>query len=336
MKRFLLAALVGTTAASALVAQTANEVIIDRVQQGTPPPAPAPTTSTTATDEKGDLDGGTQRIAKTRARPFKLTLAYDVQAFYTSNVFLQPTDEVESVIVAHTLQTRADFDSFAVGQSLVTPSATLVYQHYNHGLGTGDQARQNLDFDAYSIPLALRVRYGSNWEFTAGLTGSAVYSIEGPPRYNLTYKSITPSLSVRKLVSLGRDQILSFGGGISYALTDVDVPAAPFNYRADRNDKVDYSLDAAYYYIKDRLVLGPYARLTYSDYAHYQEAGSTNVDRCDLTGSVGLSASYTLTPWAVVRAFTSYDWRNPQGSSPVDYSYKTANVGLGASLSASF
>ncbi|MDF3057565.1 MAG: hypothetical protein K0R17_1780 [Rariglobus sp.] len=335
MKRILLLTLLGTTSAGTLLAQSSSEVIIDRVQQGTPPPAPTAPSATTK-DEKGDLDGGTQRIAETRKLPFKLTFAYDVQAYYTSNVFLQPSDEVESVIVAQTLLTRADFNSFTVGEALITPTASLVYQHYNHALGTGDETREDLDFDAYSIPLALRVRCGNNWEFTAGLTATAVYSLEGPPSYNLTYKSVTPSVSVRKLVSLGRDHILSFGGGISYVITDSDTPGGLLDYREDRNDKVDYSIDAGYYYLRDRWVFGPYARLTYSDYLHYQEAGFFDVNREDLVGSVGVSVSYNFTPWATARAFTSYDWRNPQGDSPVDYGYKTTNAGLGLTLSVSF
>jgi hypothetical protein len=51
---------------------------------------------------------------------------------------------------------------------------------------------------------------------------------------------------------------------------------------------------------------------------------------------VGLSAAYNITPWATARAFTSYDWRKPQGDSFVDYSYETASVGLGLSLNVSF
>lgn len=335
MKRILLLSLLGTASAGLLSAQTSNEVIIDRVQQGSPPSSPVPKTSQVQ-DETGDLDGGTQRLAEARRLPFKLTLAYDVQAYYTDNVFLQPTDEVESVIVAHTLLTRADFNSFTIGEALVSPSAGLVYQHYNHALGTGDQARQDLDFDAYSIPLALRVRYGNNWEFGLGLTATAVYSIEGPPSYDLTYKSISPSLSARKLVSLGRNHILSFGGAVTYVITDAETPGGFFDYRDDRNDKTDYSVDAAYYYLKDRWVFGPYIRLTFSDYDHYQEGAFTDVDRKDISGSVGVSVSYTFSRWATARVFSSYDWRNPQGDSFVDYSYKSTNAGLGLTLSASF
>ncbi len=334
MKRILLAALVGTASAGALLAQTPSDVIIDRVQQPAAPTAPDAVKPSKSTDEKGDLDGGTQRIAETRKLPFKLTLNYDVQAFYTTNVFLQPSDEVEAFVVAHTLQTRAEFNSIAVGQGLLTPTVGLVYQHYNHALGSGDAARESLDFDAYTLPLGLRLRFGDNWEVNLGVTGTAVYTIE--PDYNLTYKSIGTSLSARKLFTFGRNQLLTLGAGVNFVTTDADVPVAPFNYRADRNDKIDTSFDVGYYYLKDRWVFGPYARLTHSDYLHYQEAGFNNVDRRDLTLSLGASVSYNINTWAVARAFTSADWRDPQGDSPVDYSYKTQNLGVGLSLSASF
>ena len=336
MKRILLAALVGTVPVAGLLAQTANDVIIDRVQQGAPPAAPTAKDTSTAKNEKGDLDGGTQRLAEARTLPFKLTFGYDLQVYYTSNVFLSPNNTVESVIVANTLTTTAEFNSFALGDALITPTVGLVYQHYNHGLGTGDQLRKDLDFDAYSIPLALRVRYGNNWEFGLGVTPTAVYSIEGPPRYDLTYKSVTTAATARKLISLGKNQILSLGGSLDYVTTGAAVPSGALGYRDDRNDKFDANIDAGYYYLKDRWVLGPYARLTYSDYAHYQESGFTNVNREDLLGSIGFTASYSINRWAVARANTSYDWRHPLGSSFVDYSYKTANIGLGLSLSASF
>lgn len=336
MKRLLLAALVGAATAGTLLAQTSGEVIIDRVQQATPPPAPDAATPSTSASEKGDLDGGVQRIAETRKRPFKLTLGYDVQALFTTNVFLSPNNEVESVILAHTLQTRAEFNSIPLGEGLLTPSAGLVYQRYNHAVGTGDQARQDLDFDAYSLPLALRYRYGNNWEFTFGITPTAVYSLEGPPSYDLTYKSISTTLSARKLINLGGNQLLALGAGVNFVKTDAQVPVAPFDYRDDRNDKIDTSLDVGYYYLKNAWVFGSYVRLTYSDYFHYQEAAFTDVDRKDLTVSLGLSASYAINKWATARAFTSADIRKPQGNSFVDYGYQTTNLGLGLSLSASF
>ncbi|MFA6962741.1 MAG: hypothetical protein WC205_18440 [Opitutaceae bacterium] len=336
MKRILLLALVGAAPVGALIAQTNNQAIIDRSQQPTPPPVPGAATPA-ATDEKGDLDGGTQRIAEARKRPFKLTFGYDLAVNYTSNVFLQSTKVADAVVFAHTLTTSAEFNSFAVGNTLVTPTAGLVYQHYNHGLGTGDENLKSLDFDSYSIPLALRVRYGNNWEFGLSVTPNAVYTIEGHPSYDLTYKAVTTAVSVRKLISLSKNQILSLGGSVGYAKTDSVVPSIVLlSYRADRNDKIDTAIDAGYYYLMDRWVFGSYARLSYSDYLHYEEGNHSKVDRCDLNGSVGLSVSYNINSWASARATTSYEWRTPQGNSFVDYTYETANLGVGVSLSASF
>lgn len=332
MNRPLLFALLGVASTGALFAQTAGEVIIDRVQQGTPPAAPGAPASASTQTETGDLDGGTQRLAQTRSLPFKLTFGYDLQAFQTSNVFLRPGNEEDALVIANTLQARAEFNSLPVGEGLLTPSAGLVIQRFNHAVGTGSQDHKDLDFDAYSIPLALRLRYGNNWEFGLGVTGTAVYSLEGPPSYNLTYRSATTAISARKLVSLGENQVLSLGGALAYVITDAE---AADGSREDRNDKIDTSLDAAYYYLKDRWVFSAYGRILHSDFRHYEEV-SIPVDREDLTFSLGLSAAYNLTPWATARAFTSYDWRKPQGDSFVDYSYETASVGLGLSLNISF
>lgn len=337
MKRPLLLALLGTAATGALFAQSSGEVIIDRVQQGTPPAAPGSPVAASPQDEKGDLDGGTQRIAETRKLPFKLTLGYDLQAFHTSNVLLSSTNEEDALVVTNTLQARAEFNSTPLGDALLTPSVGLVFQRFNHAIGTGSQTHKNLDFDAYSIPFSLRLRYGPNWEFGFGATATAVYSLEGPPSYDLTYKSITTALSARRFANLGKNQLLVLGGSVAYVVTDAQTPGAPFDYRDDRNDKIDTSLDVAYYYLKDRWVFSAYGRLVHSDYLHYQEAGFTNIDRRDLTLSLGLSATYNLAPWAAARVFTGYDTRKPQDENPGDiYSYESSSLGLGLSLNISF
>lgn len=335
MKHLLLLALFAAPAAL-LTAQT-EQTIIDRAQQQPAPPRP-PGEAGSVTVAPGDADAGNQRIAEPRKLPFKLYVAYDAQVYYTDNVNLVPSSQTEdyALIVANTLALRAEFKSWAVGEGLLTPSVGFNFQRFYHGVGSNDH--EDLDFDSYSVPLSLRYRFGANWEATLGFAGSSIYSLEGPPKYHLIFRSYSPSLSLRKLIGFGQNQILSLGTGLSYAFTKADRDGIPpiLSFRDDRNDKIEFSTDIAYYYLHGKWVAGPYARLSYSDYSHYQEGAFNDVDRRDITGSVGLSISYNFTPWASARAFTSYDWRNPQGDSPVDYSYKTTNAGLGVTLSASF
>ena len=333
MKHLLLFALIASPAAS-LQAQT-DQTIIDRAQQPGQPPA-LPSAQPGATVAPGDADAGNQRIAEPRKLPLKLFLAYDAQAYYTDNVNLAPDGAPEdyAIILAQTAAVRAEFKSHAVGDGLLTPSVGFNFQRYYHGVGSSDH--EALDFDSYSVPVALRYRFGNNWEATAGLTGSAIYSLEGPPKYDKIFRSYTPSASLRKLIAFANDRILSVGGSLGYSFTKSSTPGAPFDYRDDRNDKADASLDVVYYHLLGKWVVSPYARLAYSDYDHYQEAAFSDVDRRDITGSVGLSVSYNFNSWANARVFTSYDWRNPQGESPVDYGYTTTNAGVGLTLSASF
>jgi hypothetical protein len=331
MKHFALLILLAAPAAW-LSAQT-EQTIIDRAQQpGTPPTPPAQATGPAVSP--GDADSGNQRIAEPRKLPFKLYLAYDVQAYHTSNVNLAPSGfaKDDAVILANTLSGRAEFRSFAVGEGLLTPSAGLNIQRYHHGVGTNDF--ETLDFDAFSIPLTLRYRFGANWEATFGVTHTSIYSIN--PDHDRIFRSVTPALNLRKLISLGQNHLVSLGGGISYATTESNEAAALV--REDRNDKWDYSIDAAYYYLKGKWVVSPYARLSYADYIHYEESlpAIVEVDRRDLTGSIGLSVSYNFTPWASARAFTSFDWRDSQGDDAFDYGYSNTNVGIGATFSASF
>lgn len=334
MKHLLLLALAAAPAAL-LTAQT-DQTIIDRAQQPAPPSLPSTQPATTVAP--GDADAGNQRIAEPRRLPFKLHLVYDLQVYHTDNVNLVPDNQSEdyAIIVANTLAARADFNSVAVGDALLTPSAGLTYQRYYHGVGTDDH--EALDFDSYSVPLSLRYRFGANWEATLGFTASAIYSLEGPPSYHRIYSACTPSLNLRKLVGLSQTNLVSFGAGLGYSFTESDRDGIPafLSYREDRNDKLDVSADVAYYHLVGKWVVSPYARLVFSDYSHYQEAAFTDVERRDLTGSIGISATYNLTPWASARAFASYDWRNSEGNSPVDYGYKATNAGLGLTLTAAF
>ncbi|HEY9249782.1 MAG TPA: hypothetical protein VIO38_11645, partial [Rariglobus sp.] len=301
-----------------------------------------------------DADAGNQRIAEPRRFPVKLYVAYDAQAYYTSNVNLVPSGASEdyAVVIANTLALRGEFRSWAVGDGLLTPSVGFNFQRVYHGVGSDDH--KALDFDAYSVPLSLRYRFGNNWEASAGFTSTAIYSLEGPPKYHLIFRSYSPSLNLRKLIGLGESHLLGLGAGVSYAATTSDrdsaslgAPFASNPFREDRNDKWDFSADAAYYYLHGKWIVSPYARLTYSDYLHYQESGATvlapavppdatQVDRRDLTGSLGLSVSYNFTPWASARVFTSFDWRDSLGDDAFDYGYENTNAGVGLTLSASF
>lgn len=331
MKHLLSLALL--SASAALLSAQTEQTIIDRSQQpGTPvrPDAPASTTV-----NPGDADAGTQRVAEPRKLPFKLSFAYDSQFYYSNNVRLAApgTPKQDAVIFANTLAARAEFASHALGDALLTPSVGFNYQRFYHGVGENNF--KDLDFDSYSLPLSLRYRFGKNWEATAGLTANSVYSLD---EYHLIYRSYSPSLGLRKLLSLGENQILSLGGNISYSLTKADrdsfaIPAIAF--REDRNDKWETAFDAAYYYLHDKWVFSPYARLAYADYLHYEETSLASVNRQDLTGSVGLSVSYNITTWASARAFTSFDWREALADDN-GYSYRGANTGLGVTLSASY
>jgi hypothetical protein len=330
MKHLLLLTLLAAPAAC-LVAQT-QQTIIDRAQQpGTPPVAPSQAAGPAVSP--GDADAGNQRIAEPRRLPFKLSLAYDVQAYHTSNVNLAPsgTPEDDAVILANTLAGRAEFRSFAAGDGVLTPSVGITLQRFYHGVGTSDY--ETLDFDALGIPLALRYRFGSNWEASVGVTHTSIYSIN--PDSDLIFRSVSPSLGIRRLVGLGKNHLVSAGASISYADTESNEATAA---REDRNDKWDFSADIAYYYLRGKWVVSPYFRLGYADYIHFEESlpAIVEVNRRDLTGSIGFSVSHNFTHWATARVFTGFDWRDSQGDKAFEYGYGNTNAGLGATFSATF
>ncbi|MEZ0216860.1 MAG: hypothetical protein ACAH89_06990 [Rariglobus sp.] len=344
MKRSLSLLLGLSLGASAAFAQSANTSIIDRAQQPAPPVAPRSQTDTAIPTGIEGEDAGVQRVAEPRKFPIKLFLDADTQVYYTDNVLLQPANNPQSnsdaVVFATTLSVRAETPSKPFANGLITPSIGLVYQRYYHGIASDDPARDDLDFDSYSIPLTLRFRNQSGWDASVGVTAGSIYRLNGASSYENIYRNLTPSVSVRKSIGLSKTQLVSLGTTLSYAKTWADTPGGLFSFRDDRNDKVDLSGDIAYYYIRGRWVLNAYGRAAFTDYLHYQEAGNRDVNRRDTTLSLGASATYNLTSWASARVFTSSDWRlsNQEGNAPTfdNYTYESSNLGIGLSLSANF
>ncbi|MFA6286820.1 MAG: hypothetical protein WC661_05485 [Opitutaceae bacterium] len=328
MKRILLPALL--LVACSVHAQT-NESIIDRAALPQAPAAPNSTNGPAAA-QGGDQDAGTQRVAQRRDFPVKFTVAYDAQVYYTTNVYLTASDPVEAMILANTASIVAQTPSMAVANGLLTPSLGFTYQRYNHGIGTDDSVRKSLDFDSYSMPFNLSFRFGTNWEANLGFTTSSIYRLNGTPDYHLIYRSNTPSLSLKKLVSLGANQVLSMTVGVDYCFTDAGTASTP-TVSEHRNDKYDFFANAGYYYIHGKWTLGPYVSVTRSIYRDYEEFGPVSMGRRDTTCSVGASVNYSFNRWASARVFTSFDWRN---STSELYTYNAANAGVGATLSASF
>lgn len=344
MKHLLFATSLCLIATGALNAQSNDTTIIDRANQpGLPPERPpeaAVTTSEIATQTDSN-DAGVQRLAETRKLPFKINVSADLQVYYTDNVQLafdnSPASNSDAIVVGSTLSVSATGNPLTVGKGLLTPTIGLVYQNFRHGIGSDDTTRDDLDFDAYSVPVFVSYRFGQGWEASAGVNSSAVYRIHGLGDYKRIVASVTPSVSLRKVIPINQTQVLVVTGGLSHAFTKAtldSVPAGFTAFRNDRNDKTNYSLDASYYILKGTWTITPYARLDYADYSHYQEAGfgtATNVNRDDLTASFGLTASYRINAWSSARIFSNYEIRDSK-SGAFDYSYRSAVVGLGASV----
>ena len=335
MKYPFFLALLATPAA--LFAADNSQTIIDRAQQA-PRPAPTPTAPDGIVVSPGDADAGNQRIAEKRKSPVKISAAYDAQFYYTDNVNLTDSTQAKenALIFAQTLSARGEFNAIALGEGMLTPSVSFVYQRFYHGIGEGME-RSSLNFDSYSLPFGLSYRFGANWEASFGFTTNAVYGNDPATNYHQILRSHTPSLSLRKMIGISDTQILSLGTSVSYSVTTADVSeiTPAFRYRDDRNDKTDYSADVGYYYLLGKWTLGPSVRVSYSDYLHYQEAAFADTNRRDITGSVGMSLSYTISSWASARLYSSYDFRKPQGDDN-GYSYTSKTLGLGLSLSAQF
>ena len=166
--------------------------------------------------------------------------------------------------------------------------------------------------------------------------------MRGDPSYELLYRTHTGSLGLRKVTEIAKNTLFVAGGNIGYSdtwtsLRDI-APGA--RYRDDRNDKFDYSVDAALYRFVGAWTFSPFVRLAYADYLHWQEGGAQDFGRDDFTLGAGLSASFAFKSWGSLRAFVGYDLRESSldgstsgGTAEPDYSYDAGTLGAGVTLS---
>ena len=330
--------------ASAAYAQ--QQPIIDRAGQGTPT-SPAPASGEAALPSRGtDEDAGVQRVAQPRKLPFRVSATFDEQLYVTNNVFLAadgaPDAGEDATILASTFLLRVEGLPSAVGRGLLVPSLGFGYQRYLHGLSTNDPGIEALDFDSFSLPLSVAYRFGHGWEASAGFTIGSLYSVRGDPSYELLYRTHTGTLALRKVTEVAKNTLFVAGGSLGYSDTWTslrNVPSA-LAYRDDRNDKAEYSLDAALYRFAGAWTFSPFVHLTYTDYVHWQEGGHEDFDRADLSFGAGVSASFAFKTWGSVRAFVGYDLRGStldgslSGSTvEPDYTYDAGTLGAGLTLS---
>ncbi len=328
----------------AAVAPAQTSTIIDRAGQPGPasPAAPADTGAPAVTPGAGS-DEGVLRVAEPRRLPLRLTAVLEQQLHTTDNVFLAPRgsaqDDEKAVVSVSTVSLRADTLPAVIGNGQWVSGFGYTYQRHIHGVGQNDDAIADLDFESHSTPASLSYRWGTGWETTLGASLGQLYSVRGGPAHEKLYSALTVSGALRKLTELDQGLLLSVGATAAQAETWTrtgDV-APVLRYRDDRNDKFDLGLDTALYFLGDAWVIVPYASLTATRYAHYQEAGFTDVDRDDLTLATGLSASWNFTPWCSVRAYTGYDRRfSSEDGGANDYTYAAGTLGFGLSLSARY
>ena len=327
--RFFCSLALTLCAAASLPAQRA---IIDRADQGVPTRPSLPEDLPAQTSQATDQDAGVQRIAAPRKLPFKITATFDEQLYATNNVFLTPSRSGaadEATILATTALIRVDGLARSIGQTLLTPSVSFIWQRYLHGITTTNPTIEDLDFDSFSLPVAASLRFGEGWEANATFTSSALYSILGTPDYELLFRSYSPSLALRKIIEIKESRYLIAGLTTTYSNTWTSASGVS----TDRNNRADLALDLAYLHLAGPWTINPFARASGSHYLGWQEAIRQNYDRDDLNLSTGLSLSYALKNWGSLRTFASYDWRLSDSDSPVAYAYRSGTAGVGVTIS---
>ena len=269
-------------------------------------------------------DVGPQSILRIKPRKTYFEAFADSQYFYTSNMFFQENDPVDTGVLLSTAQVAFAPPPMELGSGRFSYRAGYQHQWFNYGFEDHAGVLNNFDFDAATVFASARYQTKNYWAFGAGIDWVRLLGHEpASANYDEFYKEYLPHWSVQKFFPINAKMLCAVGYLGSYHFSEVD--PAP---RKDLNDRWDHVLLGTYTYAFNRhWVAQPYYRLQFSHYTHAR-------DRQDLLHTFGLSLNYFFTDYLGVRAFASYDLR--ESNDPVVPDYRKVDAGMGINLTLKF
>ncbi len=286
-------------------------------------------------------DMGPQFIVKQKKIRKWISAYVDSQYYYTSNAFLEEDAPMRHQATdCGLLVSTADFavapDPFEFDGDRFYPKVGFRHQWFNYGVGTTTdpiertfQGLNSSDFDAQTIYTEGTYALGESWSFGTGFEFVRLLTHESSDGdfdqdYQEFYKEYAPKWSIERYFPINDSMFFSVRYDGKWRITDVD-PAQP---KRQINDRDDHSLTFAYTQeVLPKVYIQPNFRFQYSDYI-------VNGDRNDYLYNLGATISWSITDWASVRTFAT--WEHRESDDPTVADYFKIDSGGGVTLSLRF
>lgn len=281
-------------------------------------------------------DTGPQSVLRARPRPTWFDVSIDGQLFYTDNMLFQQqaAERTEASVFVNTVQVALTPPPCETGCGRLAPRLGYRHQWFNYGLVEGSAVKNFYDFDSETV-FADATWQAGPWQFQAGFDWTRLLDHQPTyTSYHELYNELSPRWGVQRVIPVCPRSALLLAYLGSYHFSRVDpvtvneeTPPVPVFHPADRNDRWEHTLLAAYSVALTRhLVAQPFYR--------YQLTGYTVERRTDQLHSVGCSLAWFFNERVSARIFTSYDLR--QSSNPLVADYRKLDAGVGLNLNFRF
>lgn len=278
-----------------------------------------------------DSETGTQRVIKQERRYWRIDASYNLQVYYTSDLFLsdQAISEYDSVgIMSNRLDLRTIPVDWVSNDLIITPSIGLSWNRLNH-FGDGSVDLDGFDFEHHRVYTEARIRRaGSTLSFTAGLEYARLYDFDDR---DTTYSAISPYLSVKKLFSMNDTPII-VTGDLNYFSADRNTGFSGYNL-LDEDSENRWQAAANVFSVMNwgKLQAVPFFKLAYIKYTDWPVSS-----REDMVFAFGANLSYPIWKAVRVRAFGLYENKSVDESFLGWPDYEKYDLGVGLTAGFSF
>jgi len=266
-----------------------------------------------------DADVGPQHILKLIPRRTYFEVKADSEYFYTDNALLSQHPTISSTLFVNTISAAFAPTPYKLGYGRSAPSAGVISQWYNYGLGGHDLSA--MDFNVQTFFVGEKYLLPNNWI----IFGEFDYDrFLNQNNYNEFYHDFTPIVGVQRLAKLRDNMVLAVSLKTDYHASWTSGIAS------DSEDRMDNALSVSLsYQVIPQLVVQPYYRFQYT-YYRFDTAHAS--DRNDYLNSFGLSVAYYFTPNLSLRVFANDDLRETDDALAPEYRAYSVGADLAYSI----
>jgi hypothetical protein len=273
-----------------------------------------------------EKDTGRQLLLATAPQPLWnwFNLNIDSQYFHTSNAFLSKTGVKGTGMLVSTIDAEVTAPPVTVPYGQLFTRAGFQYQWFDYGMGGASDDLSDLDFDVATIYAEAQYELPDQWAVFANVAYTRLL-FDGNG-YDEFYKEVVPMIRLEKIFNIRDDLKFTFGYSGNYRFSD----EVPFPEQTRYcNNRTDQALTLLLTWnVAPKVDIRPFYRFQYSYYPDYFAGQSRN----DFLHTLGISADYYINSWSSIRIFLTYELRDSDASSTLDYRKLDVGGGLSAGI----